>query len=371
LSLSGGSLKGIAEAALLAKIESVTQKPVSRQFDAIVGTSTGALLAVGLTVPSEDGKPKYSAAGAMQHYLDLGGIIFPAPVGDVRNVRSGRGHNCVSDGEGSQRIPCAFDGKALAKFIEEIIGDATLGDALTKVGIGVAVNLNEHYLPLFISTMEGSPYANWSKGYPMWLAADISSLFQPAFAPLVVKFPLSQRSVPVSLLQKENEKKMLAGSMPIARYFAGGPDQQFEVLDGGYTELVVPYTWLLRSDTKELTPWENEDVVIYSLELARRFSISADVYATYHDGNRVFRMPISVGDPETFEDKSMLDAVGNLPTPQSVRVGGRITVIKVSFDTGNQLTNANLAYLYGLVDDAEKLGDSDAFGAVLATLNKE
>ncbi|AUD14500.1 hypothetical protein CW734_13625 [Planococcus sp. MB-3u-03] len=51
---------GILPAMMLCELERRTGKPVSEQFDIFVGTSTGAILALGLLVP--DGKkPRYTA----------------------------------------------------------------------------------------------------------------------------------------------------------------------------------------------------------------------------------------------------------------------------------------------------------------------
>jgi hypothetical protein len=51
LSIDGGGIRGIIPALILAQIEKQTEKPIYKLFDVIAGTSTGAILALGLTRP--------------------------------------------------------------------------------------------------------------------------------------------------------------------------------------------------------------------------------------------------------------------------------------------------------------------------------
>ena len=59
LSIDGGGIRGIFPALLLAEIESRTGKPICQLFDSIAGTSTGGILALGLS------KPKSTAARSL------------------------------------------------------------------------------------------------------------------------------------------------------------------------------------------------------------------------------------------------------------------------------------------------------------------
>jgi uncharacterized protein len=61
LSIDGGGIRGIIPAAMLAAIEERTGKPISQLFDLIAGTSTGAILALGLTKPNQAGEPALTA----------------------------------------------------------------------------------------------------------------------------------------------------------------------------------------------------------------------------------------------------------------------------------------------------------------------
>ena len=61
LSLDGGGIRGIIPAIILAEFEKNIGKPVSSVFDMIAGTSTGGILAMGLTIPGTGKKPKFKA----------------------------------------------------------------------------------------------------------------------------------------------------------------------------------------------------------------------------------------------------------------------------------------------------------------------
>ncbi|NEO30640.1 MAG: patatin [Symploca sp. SIO3C6] len=86
LAIDGGGIRGIIPAVILAEIEKRTQKPIFSLFDLIAGTSTGGILALGLTKPkldlqAADSKPKaqYSAEDFIEMYLDKGDEIFYEP----------------------------------------------------------------------------------------------------------------------------------------------------------------------------------------------------------------------------------------------------------------------------------------------------
>ncbi len=75
LSLDGGGIRGIIPALILAEIEERTKRPISSLFDLISGTSTGGILALGLSKP-ENGRPCYSARDLARLYEDKGRTIF-------------------------------------------------------------------------------------------------------------------------------------------------------------------------------------------------------------------------------------------------------------------------------------------------------
>jgi len=76
LSIEGGGIRGIIPAMILAEIERRTRKPVATLFDLIAGTSTGGILALGVTKPGE------------AVYRTVQPIKMPMPIKDKRNPKN-------------------------------------------------------------------------------------------------------------------------------------------------------------------------------------------------------------------------------------------------------------------------------------------
>src|SRR6266404_6935173 len=79
LSIDGGGIRGILPAMVLQEIERRTKKPIATLVDLIAGTSTGGILALGLTKPNprDPRLPQYSAAELTALYEENGETIFP------------------------------------------------------------------------------------------------------------------------------------------------------------------------------------------------------------------------------------------------------------------------------------------------------
>ena len=120
LSLDGGGIRGIISALLLADIERRTKKPVAEIFDLIAGTSTGGILALGLSVRGRNGKPAYSARQMAQMYIDHADKIFPRSFW--------RGVSTVG-GFTDEKYPH----QPLEELLDRYFEDTLLRDCLTKV----------------------------------------------------------------------------------------------------------------------------------------------------------------------------------------------------------------------------------------------
>jgi uncharacterized protein len=70
LSIDGGGIRGVIPARILQEIETKTGKPIHKLFDLVAGTSTGAILALGLTAPSDKDYPfgKYNTTQMLEFY---------------------------------------------------------------------------------------------------------------------------------------------------------------------------------------------------------------------------------------------------------------------------------------------------------------
>lgn len=78
LAIDGGGIRGLIPAYVLAYLEDRTGRRTCEMFDVIAGTSTGAILAMGLTMPMVPGAaiPRYSAADLVGLYRDEGAEVF-------------------------------------------------------------------------------------------------------------------------------------------------------------------------------------------------------------------------------------------------------------------------------------------------------
>lgn len=65
LAIDGGGIRGIIPARVLAELERITGRHTHQLFDLIAGTSTGGIIALGLTKPTADGSAQYSAEQAV------------------------------------------------------------------------------------------------------------------------------------------------------------------------------------------------------------------------------------------------------------------------------------------------------------------
>jgi predicted acylesterase/phospholipase RssA len=89
LSIDGGGVRGIIPAAVLERIEEETGEPVSRLFDFISGTSTGAVISLALTKPSEKNsqRAQFSAKDIVGFYERDSRILFPPPSTETEEKR--------------------------------------------------------------------------------------------------------------------------------------------------------------------------------------------------------------------------------------------------------------------------------------------
>jgi uncharacterized protein len=80
LSIDGGGIRGIIPAMVLNYIENRTGRRIAEMFDLIAGTSTGGILALGLTRRNSDSEinnePEYTAEELVNFYYKFGRKIF-------------------------------------------------------------------------------------------------------------------------------------------------------------------------------------------------------------------------------------------------------------------------------------------------------
>jgi len=112
LSIDGGGIKGIYAARYLARIEEEIGEPIHKYFDLITGTSTGGIIALGLSL----GIP---AKEIEDLYYENAQLIFKPKRRLIHKLKMGN-LNTTS-----------YDSNALRKLLEEKFGDRLLKDSKT------------------------------------------------------------------------------------------------------------------------------------------------------------------------------------------------------------------------------------------------
>ena len=134
LSIDGGGIRGLIPALVLAEIEQRTRRPIASLFDLIAGTSTGGILALGLTIAKGPGGPVYSARQMAHFYQHEGSRIFSrSPMRALFSCDNLYWNNYTS--------------AVIERVLRDYFGDSRLRDAVTNVLIP-AYEL-EHRMPFF------------------------------------------------------------------------------------------------------------------------------------------------------------------------------------------------------------------------------
>ena len=120
LAIDGGGIRGLIPATVLAAIERRTARRTAELFDLIAGSSTGAILALGLAQPGRGGRPRYTAQALARLYSRQGPAIFS---------RSAWRRLATLDGIADERYPR----EPLARALAQMLGEAPLSACLTRV----------------------------------------------------------------------------------------------------------------------------------------------------------------------------------------------------------------------------------------------
>lgn len=120
LSIDGGGIRGLIPAVVLAEIEKRTARPVATLFDLVAGTSTGGILALGLTVPKAQGAQLFSAEKLIDLYDCEGCRIFSRSL--FRKL-------FACDNLTWKK----YSSKGIERVLEQYFGDSRLREAVTDV----------------------------------------------------------------------------------------------------------------------------------------------------------------------------------------------------------------------------------------------
>jgi uncharacterized protein len=117
LSIDGGGIRGVIPAIVLTAIEELTGRAIHELFDVLAGTSTGGIIALGMTRPGPSGGARFRAAQLVEMYRTEGSVIFPdEPLGRLR-----------------QLFWPKYRERGRAKVLTERFGATMLSEALTEV----------------------------------------------------------------------------------------------------------------------------------------------------------------------------------------------------------------------------------------------
>jgi hypothetical protein len=170
LTIDGGGIRGIIPAAVLVELERrLSPDRLAGAFDLIVGTSTGGIIALGLTVPDGD-QPRHAAERLLDLYLTDGETIFPrgGPVPLPRTTWLREGTRYPTTG--------------LEQALDRCLGDAPLTAALTDV---VVTSYDLAYgEPVMLSSR---PRPGYVSDVTMVVAARATSAAPIVFKPEIVR----------------------------------------------------------------------------------------------------------------------------------------------------------------------------------------
>jgi patatin-like phospholipase/acyl hydrolase len=168
LSIDGGGIRGLIPALVLAEIEARTGKPIAESFDLIAGTSTGGIIALGLSKDDGSGRPQYSARDLADIYQSRGKEIFPRSL--WKGVSSVGG---LTDEK--------YSAKGLEKVLEDCFGDDPFGSALTKILITSYDIQNRE--PLFLKSWK-EEYRSVLMRHAARATSAAPTYFEPALVPI-------------------------------------------------------------------------------------------------------------------------------------------------------------------------------------------
>lgn len=183
LSIDGGGIRGYIPALVLAEVERRAGVAGSQLFDLAVGTSTGAIIAIGLTAG-------LSAAELANFYPRYGTRIF----GPESNRITGRGSSLAEQMERAARaFGAPFGGNptmggnarhtaaGLEGVLREVLGDRPISEA--DIELAVTSFDAESNRPVVISRRDARSDPAWDMR--LWEAARATSAAPTYFPPLV------------------------------------------------------------------------------------------------------------------------------------------------------------------------------------------
>jgi uncharacterized protein len=183
LAIDGGGIRGIIPALILAEIEKRTQQPIFSLFDLISGTSSGGILALGLTKPRLTSKlsenlsaAEYTAEDLLQIFVEYGAEIFYEPLfekilGQIEDIF----------------LQPKYSSKGREEILRKYFGDTPLESSLKEVFVP-SYDI-EQRIPIFFTNklekqqLESRNFRKLCGGFTLTDAALATSATPTYFAP--------------------------------------------------------------------------------------------------------------------------------------------------------------------------------------------
>lgn len=170
LAIDGGGIRGILPAMVLSDLERRTNRPIIDLFDLIVGTSTGGLVALALSCPDAEGKPRHTARDIVRLYEIEGKRVFSRSVWHkIRSV------GALTEG----KYPAA----GIEGVLQDYFGECRLKDALGDVVVP-AYEI-ERRIPFFFKTANARQKSYYD--YPMKTVVRAATAAPTYFEPTQVQ----------------------------------------------------------------------------------------------------------------------------------------------------------------------------------------
>ena len=163
LSIDGGGIRGIIPGMVLADIERRTGKRIAHLFDLIAGTSTGGILACGLSFPDEKGAPKFAASDLVDVYVKDGTTIFPHEF--LQAIRD--------------KLEEKYPASGIEGVLRTLVGDTRLSQVVTDILV-TAYDI-ERRKPKFFRSRDAK--RDPMRDYPLWQVARSTSAAPTYFEP--------------------------------------------------------------------------------------------------------------------------------------------------------------------------------------------
>jgi predicted acylesterase/phospholipase RssA len=170
LAIDGGGIRGILPAMVLSDLERRTNRPIIDLFDLIVGTSTGGLVALALSCPDAEGKPRHTARDIVRLYDVEGKRVFSRSVWHkIRSV------GALAEGK--------YPSAGIEGVLQDYFGECRLKDALADVVVP-AYEI-ERRIPFFFKTANAKLKSYYD--YPMKNVIRAATAAPTYFEPMQVQ----------------------------------------------------------------------------------------------------------------------------------------------------------------------------------------